>query len=143
MTVLIDTGVLYADHDTDATRHDAAREALRAVYDGEFGHPYISDYLFDEVITLTRRRTGSHAAATRLSDRLQGIDPFPRVYELLTVSAAVFSDAITVFDRYDDQALSFTDATNVALIERHGLDGILSFDDDFDGIVHRFEPAAV
>jgi len=143
MTVLVDTGVLYADHDTDATRHDAASEALDAVYDGEFGHPYISDYVFDEAITLTRRRTGSHAAATRLSDRLRGRDGYPRVYELLHVSAAVFTDAITVFERYDDQALSFTDATSVALLDRHDLDGILSFDDDFDGVVHRFDPEAV
>jgi predicted nucleic acid-binding protein len=44
MTVLVDTGVVYADHDTDATRHDAARTALEAVYDGEFGHPYISKF---------------------------------------------------------------------------------------------------
>ncbi len=43
MTVLVDTGVLYADHDTDATRHDAAGEALEVVYDGEFGAPYITD----------------------------------------------------------------------------------------------------
>ena len=54
MTVLLDTGVLYADHDTDATRHGVAAEALEAVYDGELGHPYISDYVFDEAITLTR-----------------------------------------------------------------------------------------
>jgi predicted nucleic acid-binding protein len=57
MTILIDTGVVYADHDTDATRHDAASRALDAVYDGEFGHPYLTDYVFDEAITLTRKRT--------------------------------------------------------------------------------------
>jgi len=45
MTVLVDTGVLYADHDTDATRHEVAAQALEAVYDGEVGQPYISDYL--------------------------------------------------------------------------------------------------
>lgn len=39
MTVLVDTGVLYADHDTDATRHEAASSALEAVYDGEYGLP--------------------------------------------------------------------------------------------------------
>lgn len=141
MTVLVDTGVLYADHDTDATRHDVASTALDAVYDGEFGPPYISDYVFDEAITLTRTRTGSHAAATQLSDRLRGHDQYPHVYELLHVSTAVFTDAMTVFERYDDQALSFTDATSVALLDRHDLDGILSFDDDFDGVAPRIDPA--
>lgn len=143
MTALVDTGVLYADHDTDATRHDAASDALDAVYDGEFGHPYVSDYVFDEALTLTRKRTGSHAAAMQLSDRLRGREQYPRVYEILHVSTAVFSDAITVFERYDDQALSFTDATSVALIDRHGIDAVLSFDDDFDGVVTRIDPANV
>jgi predicted nucleic acid-binding protein len=143
MTVLIDTGVLCADHDRDATRHDIASEALDAVYDGELGHPYISDYIFDEAITLTAARTGSHTAATALSQKLRGTESYPTVYELLDVSSAVFSDAVTVFERYDGQALSFTDATSIALVTRHGLDGILSFDDDFDGIVTRFEPAGV
>jgi len=140
MTVLIDTGVLYADHDTDATRHEIASEALSTVFNGELGQPYISDYVFDEAITLTRTRTGSYTAAKQLCSKLRGREQYPRVYELLQVSTAVFTDAIAVFERYDDQQLSFTDATNIALINRHGLDGILSFDDDFDGVVHRFDP---
>ena len=140
MTILVDTGVLYADHDTDATRHECANETLELLYDGEFGQPYVSDYVFDEAITLTRRRTGSHDAAVRLRDRLQGSDPYPQVFELRHVSTAVFADAIRVFERYDDRTLSFTDATSVALIERHDFDGILSFDDDFDGLVRRIDP---
>jgi len=143
MTVLVDTGVLYADHDIDATRHKIAGEALEAVYDGEFGQPYLSDYIFDEALTLTRTRTGSHSAAVQLCHRLRGHESYPNVYDHLRVSAAVFTEAIDIFERYDDQSLSFTDATSVALIDRHDLDGILSFDDDFDGLVHRFDPETV
>ena len=39
--------------------------------------------------------------------------------------------------------MSFTDATTVALAERRGIDRVLSFDDDFDGIVPRLDPATV
>ena len=143
MTILVDTGVLYADHDTDATRHAVARDALETVYDGELGLPYVSDFIYDEAVTLTLTRGRSHDAATRLGDRLRGIDPHPSVYELLRVSAAVFADAVEVFERFDDQQLSFTDATTVSLVERHDIDAVLSFDDDFDGIVDRIEPASV
>ncbi|MFB6211019.1 MAG: type II toxin-antitoxin system VapC family toxin [Halobacteriales archaeon] len=143
MTVLVDTGVLYADHDTDATRHETAKKALDAVYDGEFGHPYVSDYIFDEAITLTRTRSGSHTAAKQLSDRLLGENQYPAVYERLQVSTTVFSDAVSIFERFDDHGLSFTDATSIALIDRHQIDGILSFDDDFDGIVNRIQPTSI
>jgi len=143
MTVIVDTGVLYADHDRDASRHDVASDALDTVYDGELGLPFVSDYVYDEAITLTLRRAGSFSAAKRLGDRLRGVDPYPAAYEMLHVSAAVFADAVDVFERYDDQRLSFTDATTVALCRRHDVDSVLSFDDDFDGIVDRVDPAAL
>lgn len=143
MTVLVDTGVLYADHDTDATRHEAASDALGSVYDGTFGCPYVSDYIYDEAVTLTLVRGGSFPAAKRLGERLRGADPFPRTYEMLRVSAAVFTDAVDVFERYDDQGLSFTDATTIALLERHDIDAVLSFDDDFEGLIDRIDPTAV
>lgn len=143
MTILVDTGVLYADHDLDASRHDAANEALEAVYDGEFGQPYVSDYVYDEAITLTLKRSGSVAPAKHLGDKLRGVEPYPRTYELVHVSAAVFADAVEIFEQYNDQALSFTDATTVALCHRHDLDGVMSFDDDFDGVVNRVAPTTV
>ncbi len=143
MTVLVDTGVLYADHDTDATRHGAASGALDAVYDGEFGPPYLSDCIYGEVVTLTLTRGGSFPAAKRLGQRLRGADSVPQTYEMLRVTAAVFADAVDIFERYDDQQLSFTDATSIALCRRHDVDAILSFDDDFDGLVDRHDPADV
>ena len=141
MTVLVDTGVIYADHDIDASRHDVAAAALDTVYDGALGQPYVSEYVYDEAITLTRVRTNSHAAAERLGERLRGVDSYPQLYEMLRVSAAAFADAVDTFEKYDDQSLSFTDATTVALCRRHGIDTVLSFDDDFDGLVERFDPA--
>jgi hypothetical protein len=62
---------------------------------------------------------------------------------MLHVSKAGFRDAIDVFERYDDQDLSFTDATIVAVVERFDIDHVLSFDDDFDGVVPRAEPRDV
>jgi predicted nucleic acid-binding protein len=142
MTVLIDTGVLYADHDTDATRHDTASDVLDSVYDDGFGQPYISDYIYDEAVTLTLKR-GSFEAAKRLGARMRGADSYPETYYLLRVSDARFADAIEVFEQYDDQRLSFTDATTVALAQHHGIDHILSFDDDFDGLASRLDPLEV
>lgn len=142
MTVIVDTGVLYADHDTDASRHDVASEAIEVVYDGELGTPVLSDYIYDEAVTLTLMR-GSFPAAKRLGERLRGVDPYPNVHAMRRVSAAVFDDAVELFERFDDQKLSFTDATTVALCRRHAIDSVLSFDDDFDGIVTRIDPATL
>ena len=141
MTVLIDTGVFYADHDIDAARHAAAERALTAVFEGAYGQPYLTDFIFDEAVTVTLVRTGSHDGAVSLGRRLRGVGEYPSVYELLRVDQATFDAAVELFETYDDQGLSFTDATSVAVCDRVGIDQILSFDDDFDGVMKRLDPA--
>lgn len=137
MSVIVDTGVCYAQHDEDAPRHDTARAAMRRVLAGEYGQPLVSEYVFDETVTLTRARTGRYEDARRVAEHLDGpSSPF----ELLVVDEQVFERARAVFDRYDDHDLSFTDATTIALVEGRDIDHVLAFDDDFEGIVDRLDP---
>lgn len=98
MSVFVDTGVCFAQHDEYASRHEAATDAMRVVLSGRCGRPYTSD---------------------------------------------LFDDSVATFERYRDHSLSFTDAKSVALVERYDIDAVLSFDDDFDGIVERIDPASI
>lgn len=143
MTVLVDTGVLYAYHDRDAPRHEEAVRSLEPVYDGKLGQPVVSDYVYDEAVTLTLKRTGSFDAAAAMGERIRGVGQFPEIYELVHVTPADFDDAVSLFEQYDDQGLSFTDVTTVALARRRDVDTVLSFDDDFDGVVDRTDPPSV
>lgn len=140
MSVLVDTGVLYAHHDRDAHRHEDALEAVDGLLDGAFGQPYVSEYVYDEAVTLTRRRTGSFESAATLSDPILGEGSFPELFELLHVGRNVFRASVDAWHQYDDQGLSFTDATLVALCDRRGIDDVLTFDSDFEGLVTRYDP---
>lgn len=139
MSVLLDTGVLYAHHDADAEHHEAAKDTLTEVFRGEYGQPYVTDYIYDETVTLTRYRMGSFEEAKTVSDRILEMDAIRFVH----VSPDVFEDAVSIFEKYDDQSLSFTDATTVAVMEKRELDAVMSFDDDFDGVVDRLNPEIV
>lgn len=144
MSVFVDTGVFYAHHDLDASRHDVATEALTEVLrSADYGHVMTSDYVYDESVTLTYRRTGRMADAIQLGRRLRGVDPFPDAIDILYASRPVFGEAVERFEQYADHGLSFTDAMTLALVEGHGIDAVLSFDDDFDGLVDRLAPATV
>lgn len=140
MTVFIDTGVFYAHHDSEAARHESARALMDAVMAGEFGQPYTNDYVVDEAITLTRKRTGDFDAALSIANRILGRESFPDVITVTQVSRAQFEEAISLFERYDDHDLSFTDATILETCNRDGIDAVASFDDDFDGLVGRIDP---
>lgn len=143
MTVFVDAGVFYAQADRSANRHDTAREALNEVLRGEYGQPYTSDYVYDEAVTLTLARTDDHAKAATVGRRLRGEDEFPSLLRIEHVRPPLFDEAVEIFERYDDQRLSFTDATTVALVRDRDIDHVLAFDDDFDGLVDRLDPATV
>lgn len=137
MSVFVDTGVFYAHHDEDASRHDDAHALVEAILDAEFGQPYTSDYVYDESVTLTRRRMGSFEAARTVGERILGRGTFPRVFETIVLTERLFQKSVETFERYDDQELSFTDATTIAVCEARDIDYVASFDDDFDGLVER------
>jgi predicted nucleic acid-binding protein len=67
---------------------------------------------------------------------------FPALFELIHVNPDDVHAALETFRDCDDHDLSFTDATIVALCETRGIDAVLSFDTDFDGLVDRIEPGA-
>lgn len=140
MSIFVDTGVFYAHHDTDANRHEDAVAGFEELLDGRYGQPYTSDYVLDETVTLTRVRTGSFDAADTVAGRILGEDPFPDVFETIDVGPDDVRGALETFRRYDDHDLSFTDATILQLCDSRGIDAVLSFDDDFDGLVDRVEP---
>ena len=141
MSVFVDTGVFFAHHDTDAENHDQATATFDRLLDGEYGQPYTSDYVLDETVTLTRVRTGSFEAADTVARRILGEGEFPSVFEMIHVEPDDVQAALETFRRYDDQGLSFTDAVTIQLCESRGIDCVLSFDDDFDGLVDRTEPS--
>ena len=140
MSIIVDTGVFYAHHDTDAARHDDAVDAFDALLDGEYGQPYTNDYVFDETVTLTRARTDSFEAANTVANRILGEESFPRVFELIHVEPDDVQATVETFRRYDDHDLSFTDASVIALCVSRGIDAVLSFDTDFDVLIDRIEP---
>ena len=143
MSAFIDTGVFLAQHDSAAARHETASDAMRAVLAGRLGQPYTSDYVIDETVTLTQKRTGSYDAAWTIGQRILGRGKYPDRIELKQIDSELFEETLETFERYDDHSLSFTDASTIAIVEQNDIDSVLSFDDDFDGLVDRIDPSSV
>jgi len=145
MSVFVDTGVFYAAFDEKASRYADARGGLSAVLrDASYGQVMTSDYVYDETVTLTYQRTGSTERAISVGERLWSTDGGPDAVTIYHITESLFEEAVDAFERFDDHGLSFTDATTVALADRHDVDIVLSFDDDFEGLVNeRLDPTTI
>lgn len=139
MSVFVDTGLFYAHQNRRAQHHEQAHASLATIQTGRYGRPYTSEYVFDEAVTLVRSHR-NYREAKLVGDRILGAGDFPDAFEFLMVCPTVFEQALDAFDHYRDHPLSFTDETTVALMDEHGIDHLLSFDADFDGVVDRLGP---
>ena len=94
---------------------------------------YTSDYVFDEAVTVALVRTGK----AKIAEDVGHLILSESLFHMFFTKEMVFNDAWRLFRIHVGRGLSFTDCVSLVLIETHGLDAVLSFDSDFDGIVPR------
>ena len=108
------------------TPREAGHGAVATALDEAPGRLVTTNFVLDEVVTLTRMRYG-HAAAVRVADALTDSG----IADLHRVSADDERDALALFRERPDQRYSFTDCTSFVVMRRLGIDTVLTLDDDF------------
>ena len=120
--ILVDTGARYALLDKSDANHLAAVK-----FYGSLAHPLVtSNYIADEVITLTRNRLG-HNVAVEIGQKLWD----ESIATLIRVMPQDEKKAWEIFVKYYDKTFSFTDCTSFALMERIGITEVFAFDEHF------------
>lgn len=129
----IDTSAWIALFDASDSNH-AAAAAHWAELQKTKTPLYTTDYILDESLTLARRRAG-HAIAVQLGTALLT----SQVLNLIEITTDIRDEAWTLFQKYSDKELSFTDCTSFVVMKQHGLYLAFTFDDDFTqvGFVRR------
>ena len=125
MNYFVDTSFWCALYDRrDANHNDAANlwQALSALPLRLF----TSEYIFDETVTLVRRRI-DHKGAVNLGEAILKSETLV----LLEVTEEIRHEGWKLFVKYADQCFSFTDCTSFALMKTHGLQKALAYDRHF------------
>ncbi len=130
MAVLIDTGAFMAYRNTKDVHHEKADRLLRRALKGEFSTIYTTDYIYDESLTLAVVRTGNKNIATDISNVISS----PRI-EMIIIDETILKQATTLFFKFFDKRISFTDATTMAVMQRDEIDKIITFDAHFKGML--------
>ncbi len=120
--VFVDSSGWHAFADADDPDHQEIRRAL-GLWEGRL---VTTDFVFDETITLARRRLGQ-AQAVRIGEAL--LDP--ALVELVRLLPEDFEDAWTLFRKAKDKDWSFTDCSSFAVMRRLRLSTAVALDRDF------------
>ncbi len=124
-SLFLDTSFIVALEDEDDQNHHTAS----LVWHKFKKHPKkltTSTFIFDETVTVLRRRV-SFKKASEVGKKLLKSS----LAEIVHVSADDFESAWTLFLKYDDKKLSFTDCVSFAIMRKLSIRNALTFDKHF------------
>lgn len=137
MTVVLDTGPLVSYMDPDDRRYDRACSLMEPLLAGRHGMLLTTDTVYDEGMTLIRRRKRSRELLVAFHELFWGPwEGFPRPFQVLSTSLEDHRAAGELQVSHHDQGLSQTDATLVLHAREHDA-LVATFDGGFEGVVGR------
>lgn len=126
MGVFLDTSFVVALANADDKNYGRAQSVKAKITKKELGQPYISDYVFDELVTFLKARRVRPEKIEEFGGSLLEDESI----KLLKVDVRVFFQSWELFKKY--AGLSFTDCTSIVLAREFGIKNIASYDSDFD-----------
>lgn len=126
--IFLDTSYLVSLENDKDSNHEKAVRLNEEIAKGKFGRIVVSDYIFDETVTVTFRRTRKLNKAILVGERLFSFA------EIKYVDEKTFADSWNFFRKQKSTELSFTDCTTLVLMQSNGINNIATFDEDFQKI---------
>ncbi len=127
MSSLIDSGVWIAAFNKKDAHHVQGKTIISAVTEGKLANVLITDYIFNEVVTYTRKKLGSEVSLKIAAALLDS-----RHVKIIMVDEGAFMSSFHIFQKFD--LLSFTDASIVVVMKNLRIEHLFSFDSGFDSV---------
>ena len=125
--IFLDSSFLISFEVANDSNHERAVSIMRNVVKGVYGTAVISNFIFDETVTVTFARTN-------LSNAISAGEGMKASYAMEIVEEKIFNDAWDLFKNQKNTELSFIDCTSVILLQERGIKNIATFDQDFKKI---------
>ncbi|MCY3411631.1 MAG: type II toxin-antitoxin system VapC family toxin [Candidatus Heimdallarchaeota archaeon] len=134
--ILIDTSFYVAFLNTKDQNYSRAKELMTEIASGKFGSRITLDYVLDEAITVTWVRSGDRSLVDSIYLLINGKKS---IFDMYTIELHELEEVWNTYKKYHSirKPISFTDATLIYYAESNNIAKILSFDDEFDGILER------
>lgn len=135
--ILIDSNIYIAYFNKRDENHTRSKELVKQLLKGEYGNRFTISEVFSEVATILFRQTQNKRIVTKALNT---------IYEKETawgftiiITKDIIENAWTIFNKYTTKKvpLSFVDCLLISTAKINGIESILSFDSEFDGILSR------
>ena len=118
--IILDTSFIISYFNTRDQNHSKATKLMKQMHEPLC----LTDYIFDETVTVSLIRLKSIEKASKIGDMLRSL-------RIIDVEKSGFDKAWDLFCKQKDTALSFTDCTTISIMQENYIDKIATFDEDF------------
>ena len=125
--IFLDSSFLISFEVEKDSNHVKAVKIMHDILNHKYGSPVISDYIFDETVTMT-------LAKTDLKKAIAAGKGMKMSYEMKKIDERLFEESWKTFADQIKTRLSFTDCTIISLMREKGIRNIATFDEDFKKI---------
>ena len=125
MAIFIDSSVFCAYANVRDVHHKNAQKIMENIISGKHENGITTDYVFDETVTVIRRKANSKTAI-EIGKFLLDSEIF-----IAKVDSLVFQTSWELFQSHE---LSFTDCSSIAFMNLFDINKIATFDKDFKNI---------
>ena len=122
--IIVDTGYWIALFDRRDTNHAAAKRNSKTLLQNY--RLYLTDFIIFETITYLNCSIGRHDLALRFLEKTK-----ESTLTVVPADDGVKKEALELFTRYSDKALSVTDFTSFVIMKEKGIQKYAGFDEHF------------
>ncbi len=123
MAILIDANILYAYTNVRDAHHQESITLMKKIIGGLYGIPIITDYLFDEIVSVVSRKNDREKA------KMLGEYLLTSQFRFVQINKELFKNSWNIFTSREH--FSFTDCTNIAVLQTFKIEHIATFDKEF------------
>jgi len=124
--IFLDSCLIIAYSNEIDENHAKAIQILKDIENGKYGTPVISDYIFDEIVTVMLIKTKNLMKVAELGEILLNATL------LIKIDDSIFNLAWKIFKEQQKPKFSFIDSTSIAICKMNGTSKIATFDKDFE-----------
>ncbi|KEQ56861.1 PilT protein domain containing protein [Marine Group I thaumarchaeote SCGC AAA799-N04] len=127
--IVLDTSLVVAYFNNRDDNHTKAEKIIEDIINGRYGRTaYITDYIFDEVATVSLIRLKNLDRAVKIGKTLL------KATSIIEINKNCFDDAWDIFCAQKNTRLSFTDCTTISAMQQNSIENLATFDKDFTKI---------
>ncbi|MBU5537653.1 MAG: PIN domain-containing protein [Candidatus Aenigmatarchaeota archaeon] len=123
--IILDTSFIVAFYNIRDENHTRAAKLMRDIIAGKYGELFITDYIFDECMTVIFIRLKNLSETVRIGELIRKSTKF------LEIEKSDFEEAWKLFKRQKTTAFSFTDCSTLVIAKENNIKNIATFDEDF------------